>query len=361
MTELNILTVGQVAERVQLSAKTVMRAIAAGHLEASQLAQGRGGWRIEEQAIGRWLECRSNRQPAFSAERRQGAARTWATTHLALGPEAALRRETRRIGKRRSTQSHPPRPDTPRGIEPRLRRASDGSWRWRYRVRWQDPATNQRRVEEVDTVEEALDVRAHLRLARRRGLLEELTRGEITLAAFFETEYWPNDARRNLQLNTRKTYLPVWYGHLKPRLGHLWLRELNPPTIQLLREQMEEDGIGAPTIRRAMAILQAVCRYALVRGELSANPVKDVRKPPTPRALAVVGISPRQVESLRVVFIKGFVEHLTLKNGQTRQIPHNADPVSAMLVSLLAYEGLRPEDALALEDRHIGKGTILVE
>jgi integrase len=37
------------------------------------------------------------------------------------------------------------------------------------------------------------------------------------------------------------------------------------------------------------------------------------------------------------------------------------DLASATLVSLLAYEGLRPEEALALEDRHVGKRPLLVE
>ena len=58
---MQVFTVEQVAERVQLSAKTVMRAIRAGDLEASQLTQSRGGWRIREDAIQDWLETRSNR------------------------------------------------------------------------------------------------------------------------------------------------------------------------------------------------------------------------------------------------------------------------------------------------------------
>jgi hypothetical protein len=107
--------------------------------------------------------------------------------------------------------AQPPRPrDVPRGVEPRLRRGLEGAWTWRYRVRWKDPATGRRLSEELETIEEALDFQAHLRLARRRGTLEDLSRGEQTLTAFFEQSYWPNDAKRNLALNTRKTYLPVW-------------------------------------------------------------------------------------------------------------------------------------------------------
>jgi excisionase family DNA binding protein len=66
VSELQVLTVEQVAERVQLSPQTVMRAIRAGDLEASQLTQGRGGWRIREDAIVGWLQARSNRSSSRS-------------------------------------------------------------------------------------------------------------------------------------------------------------------------------------------------------------------------------------------------------------------------------------------------------
>src|SRR4051812_27897840 len=62
MDETQVLTVEQVAERVQLSTSTVMRAINAGELEASQLTRNRGGWRVRESAITAWLDLRSNRR-----------------------------------------------------------------------------------------------------------------------------------------------------------------------------------------------------------------------------------------------------------------------------------------------------------
>lgn len=55
------LTVDEVAELMRVSSRTVMRAIASGQLEASQVTQGRGGWRIRPQAIDAWLDSRSNR------------------------------------------------------------------------------------------------------------------------------------------------------------------------------------------------------------------------------------------------------------------------------------------------------------
>jgi Helix-turn-helix domain len=62
-TELRGLKIEQVAEIVQLSPKTVMRAILSGDLEASQLTGGRGGWRVRERAIAAWYEARSAAAP----------------------------------------------------------------------------------------------------------------------------------------------------------------------------------------------------------------------------------------------------------------------------------------------------------
>lgn len=59
MTEA-VYTPAQVADHCHCSTKTVMRAVHAGELEASQLGQ-RGTWVIREHAIDEWLDRRSNR------------------------------------------------------------------------------------------------------------------------------------------------------------------------------------------------------------------------------------------------------------------------------------------------------------
>jgi excisionase family DNA binding protein len=56
------MTPSEVAEMVRVSCKTVMRAIQAGELEASQLARKRGGWRIMPAAVEEWMRARSNRR-----------------------------------------------------------------------------------------------------------------------------------------------------------------------------------------------------------------------------------------------------------------------------------------------------------
>lgn len=135
-------------------------------------------------------------------------------------------------------------------------------------------------------------------------------------------------------------YAQTWNLHLLPRIGHLELRQITPAVVAKLRESLEADGAGAPTVRRCMAILQSMLREAVVWGHIDHNPVKAVRKPPVKRKLAIRPIPPAIVEDLR------------------GRLPKQRD---AVLVSVLAYAGLRPEEALALTWGHVGKTTLLVE
>ncbi|HYM44782.1 MAG TPA: site-specific integrase [Solirubrobacteraceae bacterium] len=77
----------------------------------------------------------------------------------------------------------------------------------------------------------------------------------------------------------------------------------------------------------------------------SVNVVKLVVKPRARRLRAVKPLRPIEIEALR------------------RQMLRNPDHGlrDATLVSVLAYAGLRPEEALALEYQHVRKATVLVE
>ncbi len=110
-----------------------------------------------------------------------------------------------------------------------------------------------------------------------------------------------------------------------------------------------ETGHGHPA-----SCLQICAR----QGRALGQPRQGCRKPTVRRARAVVAIAPNQVEQLRTLLLDGYVEMRTGKEGAARRVEHAPDPVSAMLVSLLAYEGLRPEEALALEERHAGRTTL---
>ena len=80
--------VDEAAELVSLSPRTLLRAIRAGHLVASQLNENRGGWRILESAIWEWMDGRANvkRSPRPIAALRR------------IDPEPSPRRPRRRPG-----------------------------------------------------------------------------------------------------------------------------------------------------------------------------------------------------------------------------------------------------------------------
>jgi integrase len=170
-------------------------------------------------------------------------------------------------------------------------------------------------------------------------VLAELDMGRRPLAEF-TAEWWERYAGRNLERSTLRTYAVVWNRHLLPRVGHLELRQLTPGAVARLRADLEADGVGPATIRKALGLLQAICRQAVEWEELRANPVKQIRKPPAPRQLAIRPLGPEAVEALR------------------RAMRSDRD---ATLISVLAYAGLRPEEALALQVRHVGQATLLVE
>ena len=71
--------------------------------------------------------------------------------------------------------------------------------------------------------------------------------------------------------------------------------------------------------------------------------MKITRKPPKQLRPAVEAIPPERIEVMRA---------LLLERGRLRD---------AALVSVLAYAGLRPQEALALEWRHVRGRTLLVE
>jgi integrase len=110
--------------------------------------------------------------------------------------------------------------------------------------------------------------------------------------------------------------------------------------IQEFTSRLKDAGVGPPTVRKTLALLQGVLEHAVAWGRLQNNPVKSVRRPAAPRKRAVRALPPSLVEDLRA---------------------HAPSMRDATLISVLAYGGLRPGEALALEWGDVGKDTIRVE
>jgi integrase len=168
-----------------------------------------------------------------------------------------------------------------------------------------------------------------MRLIRSRG---------PTLGAFVD-EWWALYALPNLERATLRTYRWVWEHHAAPRLGGLRLRDLTPLVIARFSAELEADGVGAESIRKTLTMLGSVLSRAVEWQLLDTHPVRAAPKPRSGSVRAVPAIRPSTVEAMRV----------------------RLSERDAVLLVLLAYAGLRPGEALALEWRHVRARTLVIE
>lgn len=187
---------------------------------------------------------------------------------------------------------------------------------------------------------EAFD--AELRRRKRTGDIALLDAGKQPLWEFGE-EWWRLYAGPNLAPTTLELYAMLWDTHILPRLGGLSLCELTPERLNGFRLELEADGVGRVSVRKALTLLHGVLRRACEWGRIASNPVASVPKPPGGRTRSVHPLTPETVEQIR-----GWLLRRSLLRDAT-------------LVSVLAYGGLRPGEALALTWAHVRERTILVE
>jgi integrase len=209
-----------------------------------------------------------------------------------------------------------------------------------WRVRWYNDR-GQRRSKIFRLKEDAEAFEAKVRVAKRQGDLDDLEAGKQPLSDFIK-EWWRIDAEARLAPKTLELY-GGFRKRIDDRLGNVELRRLTPMMVQRFQADLQREGVGAPTVRKTLVLLQGILERAVEWGRIRTNPARAVRKAPVPRQRTVKPIAPGKVEDLR-----GYL----LRKGRPRD---------ATLVSVLAYAGLRPEEALALTWGDVRKRTLLVE
>jgi len=177
--------------------------------------------------------------------------------------------------------------------------------------------------------------------AKELGALFDPKRGRETLAEVIE-RWWASHVSR-LQANTRDGYRLTWTRHIRPQLGDVLMRDLTPGRIDAFREGLTTSGVGDATVAKSLAVLSGVCRFAVLRGLIDANPVREVPAPRPRRARFVAPATPATVELVRVTLL-------------TRRRIRDA-----VLISMLSYAGLRPGEALALRWADVRRASLLVE
>jgi integrase len=230
----------------------------------------------------------------------------------------------------------------PRGVEVR-ERARGGEHRYAYRVRYLN-AQGQRKARTFDTPQDAMDFRGRLRLLKRAGDLAALDLGRDSLEQF-SRDYWRLYAEVRLASRTAQTYRSLWNCHVRQRLGGMQLRQITPLVVSVFVSELQDAGASVQTVRACLSLLQSMFSRAVEWDRVRINVVKLVAKPRAPQTRAVKPLLPADVEAIRAHMLANRRHGLT----------------DATLVSVLAYAGLRPQEALALEWRHLRENTLVIE
>ncbi|MFL5816881.1 MAG: tyrosine-type recombinase/integrase [Conexibacter sp.] len=207
-----------------------------------------------------------------------------------------------------------------------------------YRVRWREHGRNRARAFDRRADAEAWDREVKRRQQLGPLAVAQLTEVGATLAEWV-IERWTPEHGATLALSTRASYAAVYGKHIAPHLDAMPLREITVSVLRRWQAGLIAAGVGHGAIMRARAVLSSMLRHAAESEAMPANPLTLVRAPRAPHRESIRPLAPATVESIRACL----------------------DARDATLVSVLAYAGLRPGEALALRWSDVRERTILVQ
>jgi integrase len=213
----------------------------------------------------------------------------------------------------------------------------DGAIAWK--VRWRESGRGSReRSRTFDRKADAVAFDDELRRRRRLGELALLVGSRETLDRYV-AETWARTHAITLAPKTAKHYASLYDLHVSPFLGDLKLMELTPEVIARWQAERVAAGARHVAVLQALDLLGSILQRAVEAGRLSRNPVRLVRRIRRPRRREVRPLAPVTVEAMRQA----------------------SGARDAALISVLAYAGLRPQEALALAWADVRERTLLIE
>ena len=211
----------------------------------------------------------------------------------------------------------------------RLRR-SDGRDRLRRPLVRERPREHEAQAH-VRPPRDAEFFEASLRRARQLGQLASEVIGSNATLEEFLVEWWDTYAVTHLRPSTLATYTTLLDKWIVPYLGRKRLREITRQTI---------DAYAARSASTAPARRRSTARSACSRASSTARSSGGA-SPGTPSSASAGSPHAATERSTRA------------RPRRSRRSARQLDPPNAALVSVLAYEGLRPGEAFALEWRDV--------
>lgn len=206
----------------------------------------------------------------------------------------------------------------------------------RYRVRWRD-AHGKLQSKTAVTIAEARIIEAQTTLGTLPTPTSDAPTGSTLLGAWIVDWFRLNAA--SWSITTRKQRKHICDRWIFPYLSDQPVETIRRRTILEYRTRILEEGATEKVTNQVLAVLSSCLTSAVDHDLIEHNPILGMRRlrtlPTQRRALTV-----DEVEEIR------------------HWMPTSRDQV---MVSLLAYAGLRPAELCALKWRHITDNFILVE
>lgn len=205
-----------------------------------------------------------------------------------------------------------------------------------YDVRYRDAAGKQRSKSfRRKRDAERFDQKA--KDARQTGMLARLDGGTVTLDGYV-ADTWAPIHVSTLAPGTQRLYTKLYDSHIGPHLGAYELRAITAEVVGRWQADRLTAGVPAHTLRQTLTLLGGILQRALEAGRIPSNQARLVRPVTRPPRAEVRPLSPARVEAIRAV----------------------CDARTATVVSVLAYAGLRPQEARGLRWGHVQDRTLVV-
>lgn len=215
-----------------------------------------------------------------------------------------------------------------------IERLSDGG----RRVRWYDQSGNHRsKTFKKGEAQIAKDFHDEVFRAKRLGYLPQLQASSKTVGEA-AAEWWVNHGQHKGE-RTAKLYEGLLHNYVLPTWDGVRLGEITHGAVQGWHGKLDT----GPTARNnALGILRQILNYAIKQEWIQSNPCLLVDKAKAPDREPVKPPSTQDVEQIREAL---------LAKGRLGD---------ATLVSVLAYAGLRPNEAWRLTWEDVRENTLLV-
>jgi integrase len=252
-------------------------------------------------------------------------------------------------------------------VQKREWKDATGKRRQAWRVRWQEGEAWRSRT--FASKGDATAFEAELVRRRRLGDIAALDAGKETLNEYV-SEVWIPSYAAALAPKTQIGYRSLYATRIEPTFGDVALRDITTELIGRWQAEAMKDARGKVSAQKALTLLGNIMQRAAEGGRIQRNPARLVRRARVPKSPEVKPLSPRQVEAIRWAMLHPADVQVAASADGKRSRRGFAQPApgtpltrmrDATLVSVMAYAGLRPAEALRLTWGDVRETTLLVE